>query len=451
MSESPSLSPASRSAPGTSTWFGPKLHPWPERLAMITETMREISRQSDPQAVVNIYGARMRDFFAWQRLVSVSRRGVAHPDVVVTRSSTWDRQPDPWKERDKLPRLKGGLLAELLYGDQPRIINDLVVSPDDPAFEYLQGMRSLMAIPHFDGGVGLNMVLTMKSEPDGFDHENFPEIFWLSNLFGRATSNLVLSRQLRDANAAMDREMKVVADIQQSLLPPHLPNLPTLELAAHYQTSKNAGGDYYDFFELPGDRTGILIADVAGHGTPAAVLMAILHAIAHLAPGDECDPAAILAFLNQNLTERYTGDTGTFVTAFYGVYDALSRKLTYSTAGHPHPFVVSCGKPGIKLLDHAQGMPLGIMADAEYHVSEHQLHTGDTLVLYTDGITEARGPGGRMYGEARLGAAVASCPTKAGPTGSAAGQLQSILEDLQAFAEGTPPTDDRTIVVGKVR
>jgi sigma-B regulation protein RsbU (phosphoserine phosphatase) len=94
---------------------------------------------------------------------------------------------------------------------------------------------------------------------------------------------------------------------------------------------------------------------------------------------------------------------------------------------------------------------LGIEAGAAYTAGEHQLHPGDTLVLYTDGITEARGPAGRMYGEARLGAAVASCPHKAGPQATAQCQLDAILQDVESFAAGFPATDDRTIVVGRVR
>ena len=91
---------------------------------------------------------------------------------------------------------------------------------------------------------------------------------WLSNLFGRATSNLVLSEELQQANQALDREMKAVGDIQRSLLPARLPRIPTLDLATHYQPSQRAGGDYYDFFPLPSGKWGIFIADVSGHGTP---------------------------------------------------------------------------------------------------------------------------------------------------------------------------------------
>ena len=94
----------------------------------------------------------------------------------------------------------------------------------------------------------MNMVVLLRNEPAAFDREEFPEWVWLSNLFGRATHNLVLAEELRKAYDVVDRELKVVADIQRSLLPKTMPAIPRLGLAAHYQTSQWAGGDYYDFF-----------------------------------------------------------------------------------------------------------------------------------------------------------------------------------------------------------
>ena len=127
----------------------------------------------------------------------------------------------------------------------------------------------------------MNMVVSMRRQVNGFDPQRLPELVLTANLFGRATHNLVLSDEVKRAYEAVDRELKVVSDIQLSLLPERLPHIPTLEIAAHYQTSQRAGGDYYDFFKLPEGRWGILIADVSGHGTPAAVLMAVTHSIAH--------------------------------------------------------------------------------------------------------------------------------------------------------------------------
>src|SRR5262249_10816585 len=157
-----------------------------------------------------------------------------------------------------------------------------------------------------DQGVALNMVVVLSKRPAAFSKEGFPEMVWVSNLFGRATNSLVLSAELKEAYTALDNELQVVADIQRSLLPTELPRIPTLDLAAWYQPSRRAGGDYYDFFPLPEGKWGILIADVSGHGTPAAVLMAITHCIAHTHPGPATPPGEILSYVNCHLNARYT-------------------------------------------------------------------------------------------------------------------------------------------------
>ena len=198
-------------------------------------------------------------------------------------------------------------------------------------------MRSLMALPNYDQGQALNYAVVLRADADAFDPETLPERVWMSNLFGRATSNLVLRQELERAYKVVDRELHRVAEIQRSLLPKVLPEIPKLSVAAHYQTSQWAGGDYYDFFELSGGKWGLLIADVSGHGTPAAVMMAITHAVAHSHPGDPEPPSALLEHVNDRMTRLYTADGAAFVTAFYGIYDPATRALTYASAGHNPP------------------------------------------------------------------------------------------------------------------
>src|SRR5947209_5428620 len=193
------------------------------RMRFIVQTMREMSLQVDPQAMVRSYGARMRQIMPADRWISLSRRDLEAPHFKITRSSTWPNEVNPWQDQGKLPLLSGGLLSELIYGDEPRLFDDLQVDPADPAYAYLAGPRSLMAVPLFDKGVATNMVVLMRNEPAAFDHSAFPEWVWLSNLFGRATHNLVLAKELRKAYDVVDRELKVVADIQRSLLPKSMP------------------------------------------------------------------------------------------------------------------------------------------------------------------------------------------------------------------------------------
>ncbi len=419
---------------------------WRQRLAMITEMMREMSLQDDPQAMVRSYGERVRKLMPSDAWVSLSRRGLDAPRYRITRSSLWPEPIDPWKEKDRLPLLEGGLLGELLYGDEPRIIDDIepLLKPDDPALHYLQGQRSLMAVPHYDKGVGLNMVVTMSKQLGAYDPEQFPERYWMSSLFGRATQNLVLSDELKRAYEIVERELNVVADIQRSLLPKTLPAIPGLELAAHYQTSQWAGGDYYDFFELPGSRWGFLIADVSGHGTPAAVMMAILHSLAHGHPGHPEPPSALLEHVNKRLSASYTAENEVFVTAFYGIYDPNERQFAYSCAGHNPPQLRRCSLGRVDSLEDVGGPPLGLFENVEYAPAMVTLHPGDTLVLYTDGVTEAMNRESKQFGLEMLNEVLTRCNL------SAAAMRDAILEAIDQFTASIAAHDDRTLLVAKV-
>lgn len=419
--------------------------PWPKRLAHIVETMRELSRQSDPQEMVRTYGERMRGSIESDRIVSISRRDLARPWYRITRSTTWEGEVNPWQQRDRLPLLSSGLLGELLYADEPRLLTDLRVADNDPAREYFEGIGSLLAVPHFDQGVAQNMVVFMREDRAGIDPERVPEIVWFNNLFGRATHNLVLSADLRAAYELVDRELSVVAEIQRSLLPESLPDIAGAEIATHYRTARHAGGDYYDFFELPNGKWGVLIADVSGHGAPAAVVMAIMHTIAHSDPERRCCPDALLEHLNRRLISRYTASTGSFVTAFYGVYDPAHRTLVYSCAGHNPPRILRAGSAGVESLFDAQGLPLGVVEQSRYTCATVRLREGDALVLYTDGLTEARAPDGELFGVERLDAAAVG-----GALGAEAIATR-VLERVKQFTDDAPPADDCTLVVLSIK
>jgi len=248
------------------------------------------------------------------------------------------------------------------------------------------------------------------------------------------------SAALRRAYDALDEEMNVVAGIQRSLLPAKLPTIASLDVAVHYQTSAQAGGDYFDFFPLPEGRWGMLVADVSGHGTPAAVLMAVTHCIAHTHPGPAAPPGKLLGHLNRHLSARYTGGTGRFVTAFYGIWSPTTRELHYACAGHNPPRLRRSADATVVAVDGAAGAPLGILDEEDYTERRVALHDGDRLLLYTDGITEARNPAGELFEVERLDAVLRSA------SGDSARLLNGILDAVRAFTGDTPADDDRTLV-----
>ncbi|MEC9373875.1 MAG: PP2C family protein-serine/threonine phosphatase [Planctomycetota bacterium] len=417
---------------------------WRERLQSIVETMREMSQHSDPQAMVRDYGKRMDAMYRRDGFLALSRRGLESPWYRITRSSRWTEEINPWQQKDRLPLLNEGFLGELLYAQTPTIVGDLRIPESDPGREYLEGMRSLVTLPVWDEGEVRNMTVLTRAEPNAFSPEDLPEMVWMAALFGRAAQNLVLRQDLQRAYDAVDRELQAVADIQRSLLPPHLPQIKTMDVAAHYQTARHAGGDYYDFFPLPDGRWGMLIADVSGHGVPAAVLMAITHSLAHTTCAGMGGPAKMLAYLNKQLHDLYTSENGLFVTAFCAAYDPESRSLTYASAGHNPPRVKRCSDGSVFSLSEARSYPLGILPDSAHDEATLTLTPGDQIIFYTDGVTEAMSPSREMFGVSRLDEVLENCSI------SARGLIDATLEALDRFTGHQPAEDDRTILVARI-
>lgn len=419
--------------------------PWQEELAIIDRTMKAISGVTDPEELVSVYWNGIGDLIPVPAYVSLSRRGMEPPFYLITRSSRFTEHLNPWTQRDRLPRMSGGLLGELAYANRPVILDDLParLAADDPGYFYLQGFQSLIALPHYEDGQGINVTAMLMPAGLELDPTMVPMLHWQSGLFGRGTQNLVLRNQLAGALAALDRELQAVGEIQRSLLPADLPTIPGFEIAAYYQTSARAGGDYYDFFPLGGGGWGLFIADVSGHGTPAAVLMAITHAIAHAQPGTHAPPEVLLTYLNDRLARAYTRG-GTFITAFYAVLDPAKRTLTYSTAGHNPPRLVRGGS--VIALNVDGGLPLGIFPNQAYEQTTVTLEPGDLLLLYTDGITEAMAPldgakSRELFGSDRLDELLVDCVDC-----DVQECINRIRAALAAFSQNAPPADDQTLI-----
>ncbi len=421
---------------------------WQDELKYIAGMMRELSRESDPQTASQLYGQRLREWglVPADGYIGLSRRGLAAPHYRMTRSSTWKEAVNPWQQPNKLPMFDSGLLGELIYSNEPAVIRDLPsrLRRDDPCYEFLKDMELLVASPHYDDGEALNMGVTLVRHEAGFPYERIPTLVWQSILWGRAVRNLVLQKELAAAYKSLDYELRTVGQIQQTLLPNPLPNIPGLDVAAYYQTAQRAGGDYYDFFfPCEGGRCGIFIADVSGHGPPAAVIMAVTHAIAHLDPGRGTPPGQMLAFINRHLTDRYLGGSGSFVTGLYAIFDPARRTLTYSRAGHNPARLLRDGK--CLAMDHVGGLPLGIMDNGAYAEHTEALRGGDLLMFYTDGITESKNGSGGMFDVEGLDAALGAGPPEAQAS------IDRVLASVSSFTGGAPPLDDRTLLAMGIR
>jgi len=253
--------------------------------------------------------------------------------------------------------------------------------------------------------------------------------------------NKELKRSLEVSTAKLEMQeddLQRAREIQRSLLPKEIPQIPGFDLATAWQPARMVGGDYFDVLKLGDNRLAVCIGDVVGKGVSAALLMANVQAIVRAFAGSSKSPSQLCARVNSALFGNI--EVGKFVSFFYGLVNAEHRTLRYCNAGHPCPIVVSGNS--VRRLSEG-GAVLGVFPNCQYEDGEIALGPGDKLLLFTDGITEASRPGGNReeFGEERL-AAVA----KANSGGSAAALNSTVLSQVSEFCRGQFQ-DDVTLVI----
>lgn len=251
--------------------------------------------------------------------------------------------------------------------------------------------------------------------------------------------NVELQKSIEKGTAKLemqDRELERAREIQESLLPKSIPQVPGFEVAAAWHPARIVGGDYYDVLRMGDGRLMVCIADVVGKGVSAALLMANVQATVRAFAHDSISPAWLCSRVNEVLRSNIASDK--FVTFFTGIIDVGARTFQYCNAGHPYPVLMSFGS--VRQLDKS-GAVLGVFPDWKYEDSVIDLNPGDRLLLFTDGITEAEEANGHEFGvEGITGFA------KANPAGSASRLTNLLLERVTEFCGGQFQ-DDATLLV----
>jgi sigma-B regulation protein RsbU (phosphoserine phosphatase) len=243
----------------------------------------------------------------------------------------------------------------------------------------------------------------------------------------------------------LEFELEVAAKVQQALLPNQVLEAPELEVAAFSRPAAIVGGDYFDFYRFRDGAYGLLIADVAGHGMSASLIMANLQASLrilvpeHNAPDNVVRRLSHLFYHNINMTS--------FVSLFLARFDPQANELTYCNAGHNPPLLYRPQSNGQKPFSWLRptGAAIGLAEVLEFQAKTIKLKPGDLLLLYTDGVTEAIDPGDEEFGSERLVEVV-----QQDPTSSAQEVVQRVRDRLLQFTQGRPLTDDTTIVVYRI-
>ncbi len=239
---------------------------------------------------------------------------------------------------------------------------------------------------------------------------------------------------------ALEKQVQMAADVQQRMIPQTPPKIPGLDLAAVYVPCFDLGGDFYDFIPLQSDNIGLVMADVAGKGVPASLIMASVRAALRA----QVDNVYYLYEVMRRINLMVHRDTrpGEFVTLFYGVLDTRNKRFTYCNAGHPPPLLLRDGK--VSELRGEINMVLGVDPTEDYHQAVIDLKSGDLLLFYTDGLTDAMNFNQQTFGRQRLIEAF----SKDGPTAETVSQ--NILWELHKFVGLAKRTDDVTLIVARI-
>jgi serine phosphatase RsbU (regulator of sigma subunit)/predicted ester cyclase len=247
-----------------------------------------------------------------------------------------------------------------------------------------------------------------------------------------------LEQEIRERER-IEHELEVARRIQQASLPEEVPELEGWQIYPHYRPAREVGGDFYDFFELPNGRLGIVVGDATGKGVPAALVMASAHSMLRAVAQTSNSPGQVLRRVNDALVTDIPANM--FVTCFYAILDPKSASLTYANAGHDLPCLHRTSGDAEEL--RATGMPLGLMPGMDYGKKETVLRDGEAALFYTDGLVEAHDPKGEMFGFPRLRMLVAEY-------GKEQSLVDALLEELSSFTgEGWEQEDDITLITLK--
>ncbi|HVT87807.1 MAG TPA: SpoIIE family protein phosphatase [Tepidisphaeraceae bacterium] len=307
-----------------------------------------------------------------------------------------------------------------------------------PAEAQREGIVSLLCVGMRYQGQAVGVLRVYTDQEQQFSQLRVNLLKAVAAQAGAAIEHARLNAEAVEAEA-LEKQVRMAADVQQRMIPQDPPKIQGVDLAAVYVPCFELGGDFYDFIPLPYDNVGLVVADVSGKGVPASLIMASVRASLRA----QVDNVYYLDEVCRRLNVSLHRDTKPeeFVTLLYGVLDAKNRRLTYCNAGHPPGLVLRDGKV---LELKSENMVLGVDPQEQYHQSLFELQTNDLVLLYTDGLADARNAQGESFGRTRI--------LEAFQQGGATAEIvaQNMLWTMRRFAGLTKRTDDVTMVVARV-
>src|SRR6267378_4963833 len=334
-------------------------------------------------------------------------------------------------------KLGEGIIGHVALTGEP------IISPDvrnDPMYFNARGeTRSEMVAPIISNEEVIGVFDLESDDLNAYSPDDLEVLMMLASQVAIIIEKVMLHEQLVEKKR-LEGQLEVARQVQLELLPARDPELAGYDISAYNFPTEEVSGDYYDWVRVYDDQIGIVIADVAGKGVPAALLMAFLRASLRAATHTGYSPNISMSKVNYLLWESI--ERNQFVTGFYGTLDATNRTLAYSNAGHNPPFLLDV--EGKAHFEKRGGVPLGMFRDTRYYEYYATIESGQMLVLYTDGVTEAMNPAGEEYGLDRLVDAA-----RRGRHLSARELIDFIHREVIDWTEGLGVTDDVTFFIVK--
>ena len=414
-----------------------------DKLRMLLDITKRISRSLDVDEVLNLVMDTLGSLLPYDAagIYIVERKGAEgqnDPGELRNFSTTAVRGYDIEELTDLHLKVGEGLLGHVAQTGEPVIVQDVSL---DPRYVNARAATcSEMVAPIISNEEVIGVFDLESDQKNAYTDDDLQILLLLASQVAIIIEKAMLHEQLI-AKKRLEAQLEIARQVQLELLPERDPKLEGFDISAYNFSTEEVSGDYYDFLQLYEDHVGVVIADVSGKGVPAALLMAFLRASLRAALHIGYAPNVAMSKVNYLLWESI--EKNQFVTAFYGVLDATNKTLAYANAGH-NPQLLLGADGGARFIERG-GLPLGMFKDARYYEYYLPIESGQTLVLYTDGATEATAPDGvTEYGRERLERKV-----REGRELSARELIKFIHADILEWTGGRGSGDDVTFVIIK--
>ena len=413
-----------------------------DKLRMLLDITKKISRSLDLQEVLNLVMDTLDSLIPYDAagifvVKCVDESTVAEGEEPCVFQAEAVRGYDIDELTNLHLKLGEGLIGKVALTAEP------ITSPDvrkDPIYINARAeTRSEMVAPIISNTEVIGVFDLESDELDAYSEDDLEVLMLLASQVAIIIEKVMLHEQLIEKKR-LEGQLEVARQVQLQLLPAKDPQLDGYDISAYNFPTEEVSGDYYDWVKIYDDQIGLVIADVSGKGVPAALLMAFLRASLRAATHIGYSPHISMAKVNYLLWESI--ERNQFVTAFYGILDVTNKTLTYTNAGHNPPLLLD--KDGNSKFIERGSLPLGMFKDTRYHEYYLTTESGEVLVLYTDGATEAQSPQGEEFGRDRLAEAV-----KANRQLGARDLIAAVQQEVVEWTGGVGAGDDVTFFVIK--